>query len=469
VTARSLRVHLLARMLPPIAGLLALGAAVAYFPSLGPAAAAYDDALADVGLALGAHVRVQGGNYRFEVPAVVEQVLRTDRYDDIYYRVRDPLGRVIGGEPGLPRTADIGSEGMTAHDAHFRGTQVRVVSVAIPCGRRTCTVDVAETTRKRARAVRDVVISSLFPEILIALATIAIVWFGVKRGLAPLARLSEEIHARSASDLRPIDATQTPSEARPLVAAINSLLARADESSRNQQRFLANAAHQLRTPLAGLQAHAELVLARELPAELRGDLEQVRDATVRAGRLANQLLALARAEPGGVHADSLATLDLKELVERNVDEWVHRAWSRNLDLGFELAEARVKGDAMLLREAFANLVHNAIEYTPSGGHVTVRTGVRAQAGSRPRPFLEVEDDGPGIPAGERGKVTERFYRVPGTAGTGSGLGLAIVREIAVAHEAELEIGQGHPSVTDASGARVALTFPPPTSGAGEQA
>jgi len=341
------------------------------------------------------------------------------------------------------------------------------VSVAVPCGRRTCTVDVAETTRKRSRAVRDVVISSLFPEILIALATIAIVWFGVKRGLAPLARLSEEIHARSASDLRPVDATQAPSEARPLVAALNALLARADESGRNQQRFLANAAHQLRTPLAGLQAHTELVLARELPADLRSDLEQVRDATVRAGRLANQLLALARAEPGGVRAESLAALDLKELVERNVDEWVHRAWSRNIDLGFELAEARVKGDAMMLREAFANLVHNAIEYTPAGGHVTVRTGMRSQAGVPPRPFLEVEDDGPGIPAAERGKVMERFYRVPGTAGTGSGLGLAIVREIAAAHGAELEIGQGQPNATGASGARVALTFAHRTSGAGE--
>jgi len=467
VAARSLRVHLLALMLPPIVGLLALGAGVAYFPSLGPASAAYDDALADVGLALGAHVRVSGGVYRFEVPAVVEQVLRTDRYDDVYYRVRDPLGRVIGGERGLPLSPGIGSEGMTAYDAHFQGREVRVVSVAVPCGRRTCTVDVAETTRKRSRAVRDVVISSLFPEILIALATIAIVWFGVKRGLAPLARLSEEIHARSASDLRPVDATQAPSEARPLVAALNALLARADESGRNQQRFLANAAHQLRTPLAGLQAHTELVLARELPADLRSDLEQVRDATVRAGRLANQLLALARAEPGGVRAESLAALDLKELVERNVDEWVHRAWSRNIDLGFELAEARVKGDAMMLREAFANLVHNAIEYTPAGGHVTVRTGMRSQAGVPPRPFLEVEDDGPGIPAAERGKVMERFYRVPGTAGTGSGLGLAIVREIAAAHGAELEIGQGQPNATGASGARVALTFAHRTSGAGE--
>lgn len=468
MAARSLRVHLLALMLPPMFGLLGLGAVVAYFPSLGPAAAAYDEALADVGLALGAHVRVSGAVYRFELPPVVDQVLRTDRYDEIYYRVRDPLGRVIGGEPALPPPAEAGP-GATAYDAVYQGKDVRVVTVFVPCGRRICTVDVAETTRKRSRAVRDILFSSLFPELLIALATIAIVWIGVKRGLAPLARLSEDILARSASDLRPIEAAQAPSEARPLVEALNALLARADDASRNQQRFLANAAHQLRTPLAGLQAHTELVLARELPADVRADLEQVHDATVRAARLANQLLALARAEPGGVHAESLVALDLKALVERNVDEWVHRAWSRNIDLGFELAEARVNGDAMLLREAFANLVHNAIEYTPAGGHVTVRTGVRADSAASMRPFLEVEDDGPGIPAGERGRVTERFYRIPGTAGTGSGLGLAIVREIANAHGAVLDIGEGQPNAEGAGGARVTLSFRPSPSDRGEQA
>ena len=460
MAARSLRVHLLALMLPPIVGLLLLGAVVAYFPSLGPAAAAYDDALADVGLALGAHVRASGGTYRFELPPVVEQVLRTDRYDEIYYRVRDPQGRAIGGDPELPLPPNgTGRAHLAAYDAQYKGNDVRVVSVPVSCGRRTCTVDVAETTNKRTRAIRDIVLSSLFPELLIALATIGIVWFGVKRGLAPLSRLSEEIRSRSASDLRPIDAAQAPSEARPLVTALNVLLARADESGRNQQRFLANAAHQLRTPLAGLQAHAELVLARELPVDVRADLERVREASVRAARLANQLLALARAEPGGVRAESLVTLDLKELVERNVDEWVHRAWARNLDLGFELAEARVRGDALLLREAFANLVHNAIEYTPAGGRVTVRTGMRKDAGGAPRPFLEVEDDGPGIPAGERAKVTERFYRIPGTPGTGSGLGLAIVREIAISHRAEIEISAGRPNVTGARGCRIALVFP----------
>src|SRR5439155_1490492 len=157
---------------------------------------------------------------------------------------------------------------------------------------------VAETLVKRKRMARDILFSTLLPEMLIAFATILIVWFGVKRGLGPLARLSEEIKARSPGDLRPIDAAGTPEETRPLVSALNGLLEEVSQASRNQQRFLANAAHQLRTPLAGLQAHTELTLAKALPAEVRAELEQVHQATMRTARLANQLLALARAEPG---------------------------------------------------------------------------------------------------------------------------------------------------------------------------
>jgi two-component system sensor histidine kinase TctE len=307
---------------------------------------------------------------------------------------------------------------------------------------------VAETTVKRKRLARDILFSTLLPEMLIAFATVIIVWFGVKRGLGPLARLSDEIKARSPGDLRPIDPAGTPEEARPLVSALNGLLEEVSQSSRSQQRFLANAAHQLRTPLAGLQAHTELALAKPLPSEVRAELEQVHQATIRTARLANQLLALARAEPGA--RGNAAELNLKTLAESDADAWVHQALARDIDLGFELDWAPVQGDAFLLREALANLVHNAIEYSHRGGRVTVRTGERGA-----HAFAEVEDDGPGIPEAERERVLERFYRIPGTAGTGSGLGLAIVREIAAGHGATI-------SITDATGAkgcRVAITFP----------
>jgi two-component system, OmpR family, sensor histidine kinase TctE len=444
VAARSLRAHLLQMLLPPIAALLALGAVVAYYPSIEPANEAYDQALFDIGIALGAHVRVTPTEYRFDVPAAVEQVLRTDRYDRIFYRVISPGGLEIGGDPMLPAS----ESDALAYDVVFNGQKVRVVTVQTPCGRSTCTVLVGETMVKRAKLARDLLLSTLLPGLLIALATLTIVWFGVKRGLWPLARLSEEIKARSPRDLRPIDAQAAPEETRPLVAALNGLLEEVGQAAKSQERFLANAAHQLRTPLAGLQAHTELALAQPMPPSCRTHLEQVHQATIRTARLANQLLALARAEPGG--SGNGSGLNLKSVVEAEADAWVHQALARDVDLGFELERAPMRGDALLLREALANLVHNAIEYSPRGGRVTVRTGER-----NGKTFAEVEDDGPGIPPSERERVLERFYRVPGTPGTGSGLGLAIVREIALGHGGNIELGEGAAS----RGCRVALTFP----------
>ncbi|HWM43995.1 MAG TPA: sensor histidine kinase N-terminal domain-containing protein [Burkholderiales bacterium] len=443
MAARSLRAHLLRRLLPPIAALLALGAVVAYYPTLEPATHAYDQALVDIGLALGSHVRVGQTEYRFELPAAVEQVLRTDRFDSIYYRVISPAGLEIAGDAALP--APPGDA--VAHDTLYHDKKVRVVSVQAPCGRSACTVLVGETMVKRERLARDLLLQSLFPDFLIALATLVIVWFGVKRGLEPLARLSDEIKARSAGDLRPIDAAGAPEETRPLVGALNGLLEEVSAASRKQQRFLADAAHQLRTPLAGLQAHTELALAQPMPAACRAQLEQVHRATIRTARLANQLLALARAEPGARSVTS--KVDLKGIAGGEADAWLRQSLARDIDLGFELEPAPVAGDAFLLREALSNLVHNALEYSNRGGRVTVRTGrLNGHA------FLEVEDDGPGIAQEERARVLERFYRVPGTPGTGSGLGLAIVREIAASHAAAMFITDG-----SAGGCRVGITFP----------
>jgi two-component system sensor histidine kinase TctE len=288
------------------------------------------------------------------------------------------------------------------------------------------------------------------PAVLIALAALSVVWFGVKRGLAPLEALSREIGGRSARDLRPIDLAHSPEEAKPLVQGLNQLLARVDEANRNQQRFLANAAHQLRTPLAGLQAHTELALSQPVPEHVRTELEHVHGATVRTARLAGQLLALARVEPGG-RPELSARVNLRRIAEESADEWVRRALAKDIDFGFELADAEITAEDFLLREAYANLAHNALEYTPRGGHVTVRTGLHEG-----RPMLELEDDGPGIPDTERERVLERFYRVAGSSGSGSGLGLAIVREIALAHGAELALDAG----AHGRGCRVTLLFPP---------
>ena len=442
-----------------MASLLVLGAIGAYFLSLEPASEAYDQALVDVGIALGERIRNSSDGIVFDLPGAAEQLLRTDKYDAIYYQLRRPDGSTLAGDPGLPAipASATPEDGVIAYDSDYRGQPIRVVALLVPCGGQICTVQVAETTNKRSNLARSIVLSSLAPALAIAAATLLIVWIGVKRGLSPLEDLSAEIRARSARDLRPIDPGHAPQEAQPLVGALNQLFRQVDESTTGQQRFLANAAHQLRTPLAGLQAHTEIALAQGVPEPQRAELEQIHRATIRTARLANQLLALARVEPGGTRADLAERVNLRAVVEDLADEWVHRALAREIDLGFELADAAVQGESLLLREALANLIHNALEYTPAGGRVTVRTGVRDRRGNA-CPYLEVEDDGPGIPAAERAKVLERFYRVPGTAGTGSGLGLAIVREIAAAHGAELEIGSGE-AAGGPGGCRVALIFP----------
>ncbi|MGQ0654989.1 MAG: sensor histidine kinase N-terminal domain-containing protein [Betaproteobacteria bacterium] len=453
MAARSLRAHLLRMLLPPIGALLIAGALLAYTLSIEPATLAYDQALTDVAVSLASYVRGgdAGERYRFEIPPAVEQVLRADRYDTIYYRVIGPDGRELGGDPALPappRTDESSEAGPVSYDTRFRGQKLRAVALEVPCASTLCKVIVGETTVKRAHLAREIVFSTLIPEMLIALATLIIVWFAVKRGLGPLARLSDEIKARSPGDLRPVDATGTPEETRALVSALNGLLNEVAEASRKQQRFLANAAHQLRTPLAGLQTHTEIALAQPLPEATRKELEQVHQATIRTARLANQLLTLARAEPGT--RASATPLNLKAVVEAEADAWVHQALAHDIDLGFELDSAPVHGDAFLLREAVANLVHNAVVYTQRGGRATVRTGRRGGEA-----FVEVEDDGPGIPPGESARVLERFYRMPGTPGTGSGLGLAIVHDLARSHGAQLSVAEA----TAGRGCRVAITFP----------
>jgi two-component system, OmpR family, sensor histidine kinase TctE len=451
-SARSLRTHLLRLLLAPVALTLAVGTLAAYYVSVEPGAEAFDQSLINTAYALGERIRVQDGRYSVDLPSAAERLARSDRFDEVYYVVRGPEGERIAGDSGLPRPPEGAArvDEVLAFDAVREGKRLRLVDVGVPCGARECSVTMAETTVKRQRLSRDILASSALPLALLAVLTLALVWFGVARGLRPLQGLSEQIRSRSPHDLRPLDASQAPEEARPLVEGINRLLGEVAEANRNQQRFLANAAHQLRTPLAGLQAHTELALAQPVPEGCRAELQQVHGATVRTARLANQLLALARAEAQARAPDARPGANLRAVVEESADEWVRRALQCDIDLGFDLEDVVVAGDAFLLREALANLVHNALEYTPAGGRVTVRALRRGALGA----VLEVEDDGPGIAPAERGRVLERFYRAPGTGGTGSGLGLSIVREIAAAHAAQLAIGEGE----GGRGCRVTLRF-----------
>jgi two-component system sensor histidine kinase TctE len=433
----SLRRHLTYWLLGPLLLLIAAGTFVSYRIALSAANKAYDSSLLDPVLAIASHLKRNGTRLELDLPSIAIEALRIDTEDRVYYSVLGAGGEeLIAGTARLPAPPERLIPGEHIYyDATLEGERVRVAARAVTVDNGgTAIVQVAETLIKRDKLVLELLVASAVPQVLIAIAAVTLLWFGIGLGLRPLHRLRDEIVARSPRDLRPFSERDKPQEVRSLVDALNQLLSRLNAAIASQQRFIANAAHQLRTPLAGLKTHAELARREPSTSELKPLLDMIAGETQRTGHLVNQLLTLARAEPG--ETPSGQPVNLHEIVGRDVRDWVQRALGKNIDLGFELEDAWTLGEPLLLRELAANLLDNALAYTQAGGSVTLRTAVR-----NGESVLEVEDDGPGIPEGEREKVFERFYRVAATGGEGCGLGLSIVSEIAGRHNARVDLGQ----------------------------
>jgi len=429
----SLRWHLTYWLIGPLLLLVTAGSFVSYRIALNAATQAYDSALLDPVLAIASHLRRMGDRLELDLPSIAIEALRIDTEDRVYYQVLGPDGELIAGTPRLPAPPErLAPEEHIFYDARLEGERVRVAARAVKAEPGTAIVQVAETLVKRDKLVLELLLASTAPQLLIAFAAVALLWFSIGQGLRPLDRLRQEIAARSPRDLRPVPEQDKPQEVRPLVGALNGLLFRLNAAIESQQRFIANAAHQLRTPLAGLKTHAELARRQPSGSELKSLLDMIAGETQRTSHLVNQLLTLARAEPG--EAASRQPVNLHEIISRDLRDWVQRAVGKNIDLGFELQDAWVLGEPLLLRELVANLLDNALAYTEAGGSVTVRTGVRDGES-----VLEVEDNGPGIPETEREKVFERFYRIAATGGEGCGLGLSIVSEIAERHSASVAL------------------------------
>jgi two-component system sensor histidine kinase TctE len=431
----SLRRLLSIWLVAPLLALIVLSSLPAYYLAVKAANDAYDDELLDPAIAIARYVRLNDDRLEVDLPPVALEALRVDTANRIFFRVTGPQGELIAGNAAIPAPPDgIASGTNKVYSSRVNNLSVRVAAVAVPRRYGPVVVQVAETTDKRDRLVREILVGALMPALVVLVAACGLLWFGIGRALAPLDELRTEIARRSPTDLAPVSDSSTPDEVKPLVSALNHLLARLAGALGTQQRFIANAAHQLRTPLAGLKTHVELARREPQSGETRALLDMIAGETDRASHLANQLLALARAEPGSSLPTARQRINLRTLANRAVQDWVPQALQRNMDLGFELEDAWVLGDPSLLRELLGNLLHNAISYAGPGARVTVRT--RAQRGTV---LLEVEDDGPGIPESERERVLERFYRLPGTTPPGCGLGLAIVHEIADRHEAALRI------------------------------
>jgi two-component system sensor histidine kinase TctE len=437
-------------LLAPSILVLAIAAAAGYRVTLHSATTAYDGALLDGALSLAQLLRVSGEAGALSLSRSADILLRTDKYDRIYYSVRNTEGKLIVGDETLPLPPASFSSGELLYDSRVGDERVRVAALAVEMPGSRFIVQVAETTVKRRKLVAETLTALVVSEGLFMAAVIALVWLGIGRGLAPLQRLRQEIEARSHRDLRPVQEDQAPVEVRPVVHALNNLLLQLAATLRAQQQFVANAAHQLRTPLAGLRMQAEYGLQQREPAEWQRVLVTLKLATERTAHLANQLLTLARTESGNLHAESMRPTDLRAVVERVTEEFIPRAIAKRIDLGLELDAAVVNGDELLIGELLSNLFDNAIAYAREAGRITIRTRLEAGAAA-----LEIEDDGPGIAFEERQKVFGRFYRVEGSPGEGCGLGLAIVREIAHLHGASV----GIETAASGSGTLIAVRFP----------
>jgi two-component system, OmpR family, sensor histidine kinase TctE len=492
---RSLFGEILDWMLAPLLLLWPMSVVLTWLVAQGIANKPFDRELGEMVRVLAKEVTVRSAEAHpqavFTLPGAVDEILHTDDSDKVYYQVLGLRSELLSGESALPMPDD--EERSTLGELRFRdetlnNESVRVAYMWVNVRDRSANasstgdaplVQVAETTGKRSRLATEIIKGVILPQFVILPLAVLLVWLALARGIAPLNELQQRIRKRDSSDLSPIDEREAPEEVSPLVRAINDLLARLDQSLKSQKHFLADAAHQLKTPLAGLRTQAELA-QRQIdagqfdPQALKKSLQQIARSSQSAAHMVNQLLSMARAEHKE-QASSRQVVNLTRIATETVRDFVPRALEKRIDLGYEgpneAAIARhpqgpqVLGHALLLRELIRNLVDNALQYTPAGGTVTVRV--------IDDPFgqvvvLQVEDSGPGIAAAERELVFLPFYRSLGTDVDGSGLGLAIVREIAVQHAAEVTISDASTrGVTPGTLITVRLPVsPPPSTGGG---
>jgi two-component system sensor histidine kinase TctE len=440
--ANTLRQKLLRWVMIPMAVLLLINIALIYKFGLVSANHLHDNFLFHTSKILLDQLHTHEGRVEFNLQEGALNMLSSDNEDKVYYSLNGWGQEYRFGSPALPLPPGKLSENPVYYQAVYQGQPVRMMAAIMPAasvasGR--VTVLMAKTLVMHAEHVHEWMWRVLPAQFMLILFAGVAVWWGVGRGLKPLMQLRDEVTRRSSLDLSPLPENNIVAELKPLIRGFNELMGRLDESMEVQLRFVADAAHQLRTPLTGLKAQAELALFLEDPAEIRHSLRQIERGADHAAHLAHQLLVLARSEPGSQNQASVTELDLAALARNVTENWVQKAILNKIDLGFEGGKGvcRVIGNTLLLGEMLANLIDNALRYTQTGGQVTVRMACHQET-----VVLEVEDNGPGIPEAERERVFERFYRVLGSNKDGCGLGLAIVREIADRHEAQVVLSSG---------------------------
>lgn len=437
----SLRRRLLVRLWIPLAVVFLVGALLSYAVAVHFGDRVHDRWLLDSAMTLSTQLRATPDGLALDMPRAAVEMFEWDSVDRIYGEVTVDGGAKLFANARIPPPDEAPAVGRPHYyDATIDGVGVRAVEVVVPGpgrGKGTpVTIRVAETRRKR-HALSGEIAALLVPmQAAIIFAAGAIVWFAVRSGLASVNDVASQISSYDPGRLAPLsDVDNAPLEIRPLVVAIDALIRRLADARGAQQRFVANAAHQLRTPLAALQVQTERALRETDPEHHAEALAHVLKAVTRMRRVTQQMLLLTRSDATAAHTLSMQDVDLGEVVREELQCWADAAVARDIDLGYEGADSGpvAHGDPRLLRELVGNLVDNAIRYGEPGGEVTVSVHANPTR-------IAVRDDGPGIDAAERERVLDPFYRSPSSSGDGCGLGLTIAHEIAARHGARLTIG-----------------------------
>jgi two-component system sensor histidine kinase TctE len=446
----SLRRQLIKGLSWPLAIILLAGSVFAYFFALNSAVNAYDLGLLNDALDISKQINVHSGKMTLNLPPVASQMLQTNNQDRVSYAAWDESGQIFSGDPKL-QMADmlVSEESHIFQDMELNGEKHRAILLRGKSDGHVYFIAVAQTVHGRDHLTGEIFAGILLPVALLAIVSIAAILLGVRRGLSPIVLLRDEITSRSSNDLRPIEESTAPAELAPIIHGINELLENLATSFASHRRFIADAAHQLRTPLAALSGQIEVAL-EDPPPDEKKLLHQLLATTQRTTHLANQLLSLARLEHTEQFMYEVATVDLQKVLLESAADFVTLSARKVVELDFDLHPCYVAGSPLMLRELISNLLDNAVRYTPSGGRISVSMRVMAQ-----HMFLTVEDNGPGVAEGELARLGTPFHRLPSDQTEGCGLGLAIVREITRLHGAEIFFERG----ADARGLKVRIGFP----------
>lgn len=457
---KSIRRQLLLWLLIPLLTLSIICSIVAYFLGIELARSIYDRQLLNSADSVAARIKVTNNKLTVDLPAAALAVLRHNYQDEFYFQVISPSGQLISGSDFLPLPpTDVSMKDSSFRSINIKGKELRVACLNVPTPDLSIDhvlIQAAETRNTRKGLANQISLSILMAQLILIFSGAVAIWIGIKRGLLPLAEVERAVETRSPGDLSPLQ-VEEPIEIVSLIRALNRLLKQLNDDRDSQKRFIANAAHQLRTPLAALGTYSDLALKLAHDSEVSEVLRDLDSGISRMSKMVNRLLALARSEPEVIVSRPGALVDLNQLTSVVSAAQVPEALRKRITLEFSASSepAMVFGDQSSLEELASNLIENSILYTPNAGKVLVKVATTPDGAAS----LTISDDGPGIALSARNLIFERFYRIPGTEQQGTGLGLSIVKEITLAHRAEIIVEEG----LNNRGVSFTVRFPPPGS------